>query len=204
MKKYTRLRKENRAAAENIAAYLKKHKAITQADFKTLWCKRRGWTAPSFYEKSIGSYYGLSQNYDTTIAFLCEHGIMTKESINGMAFFIATQKCIKSKPKNFFLEEIEILQSDIQKAVIFQQAAAGLLDPVVEGMAIAKVLGLTGDVAKEFGFKYPRVLENYQDEYLRVRLGEDATKYAIFNMVAFPKEYFITSNYIRIDDVPIP
>ena len=99
------LSKKNMDVAYNVARYLRNHKAISLVDFKKLFCKIRGWQAWNFRSgKSIEAhkYYSLGQNYETTINFLIDQGIMKKLYVSGFTLFIATSKCARSQEKNWF------------------------------------------------------------------------------------------------------
>jgi hypothetical protein len=104
MSKPTVLRAANMEAAKNITKILKRYKAITYKEFRDIWCRSRGWKNPwknEYNDKSPGEYYGLAQNYDTTIAFLIEQGLMTQHRINGLRIFVATPLCYRGKLKMF-------------------------------------------------------------------------------------------------------
>jgi len=108
MKKQT-LKAANLKAAKDIAIVLSARKAISYTEFKELWLKSRRWEHPFKYWhmkrgeecESAGKYYGLGQNYLTTIQFLIDHGLATKVRVNGLLLFVATPLCYKGKLKMF-------------------------------------------------------------------------------------------------------
>ena len=99
------LNKENMEAAYKVARHLKKHKTLSREDFLNLFYVSKGWKG---YYNRKGEYvppcktYTLAQNYERFIAFLINHGVMTKIKVNNFTVFVATQKCVRAKEENWF------------------------------------------------------------------------------------------------------
>ena len=102
------LNKEHTKIAYDMARYLKKHKVISREDFLNRFYLLKGWKG--WYSRT-GNYiepykiYTLASNYVRFIAFLINHGIMSKTKVNGFVVFVATQKCVRSKEENWFKQK---------------------------------------------------------------------------------------------------
>jgi len=182
---YQKLYPRNRQAAVAITRYLKKHKVISAADFKDEWRKSR--KMPQAH---------LGQNFDTTIQFLYDHGIITGGTVNGHNFYFATQKCARTLMENMFREFETVLQSEIQQGIFLQKLNQNLVSNELEGEVIANILNLRPDTCILFAKMYASIAPGYVDDKQTERmLGEDYKKYAIINTLSmFP-------NVKRIDDV---
>jgi len=150
-KKYNcpNLRERNLTTAKLIASDLKAEKCISNEAFIQKMIKyRRSHTLDRHYK-----------NFETIIAFLRWHNIVTKENINGLVVWVATQKCVRSKPENLFIVKQEVLKRDITTALEYQKLNGGLVNFDVEGRVIAeRILKLKGQTCVEFITAYNKIM----------------------------------------------
>jgi hypothetical protein len=158
-KTYQKLRSENLEVAKVIFNYLQEHKAITNAKFVALFQKTRGWSP----------WNTLSHNFDTVKAFLTDHGLITTEKINGTLFYVATQKCWRSKTfENTTKEVQEVTNSDIDKAIQYVTLNNNMVPAEYEGPVVANMLGLEGYHWKYFVSLYNFGIPSWMDIKFKV------------------------------------
>lgn len=174
--KYQKLRPANLQAARLIYENLKQSKCLSAADFKRIFLQSRT-NLPSDAQFN---------NWETTVRFLEQHGLMTQELINGLTVYMATQKCVRTKSfKNATVEYQTVLQSNIQKAIQLQKLNANLVPAEIEGTVIANLLELEGTLKMQFIKWYPEAKLDMIDEHMDF-LGEDRALYAIIRCIDTP------------------
>jgi hypothetical protein len=141
--KYQRLQTANFVAATKIALILKKRKAISEREFAQIFADSKG-IRPYCH----GSFNKLM---DTTKDFLIQHNVVSYHRINNLIIWVATQKCVRSKIENMFVEYQTVTNTNIDKAIAWQKVNAGMVPAEIEGKVIAtNILGLTGKVVSEY------------------------------------------------------
>ena len=151
-KTYQQLQHANLEAAKIIYNALKVEKAISYERFSQLYCRRPGGAHRS------GSFNNLIK---TTHTFLYDHGLMTREIINGLIVYVATQKCFRTKSFENATRKYQIVSNlNIDKAIKYVELNDDSVPAEFEGPVVANILGLEGRVWKYFVNSY-----NYQEEW---------------------------------------
>src|SRR6056297_1902878 len=144
-KKYQKLSADNHLAAREIWEELKEEKCISQDQFEIVYANARG---ISYGGRKSGSFHNL---YKTTQQFLFDHGLMTKEFINGLIIYVATQKCFRCKTfENATKEVQEVTNSDIDRAIGYVVLNNNQVPAQYEAPIVANMLGLEGGHWKYF------------------------------------------------------
>jgi hypothetical protein len=155
-KKYQKLQEKNLRAAAHIYEYLKERKVVSEKTFGDLYCEAKPSTRGGSFDTLIR----------TTRQFLYDHSLMTTQNINGLIIHTATQKCFRSKSfKNATIEVQEVKQSDIQKAIQYQELNNGMVPAEIEGKVIANILGLEGRHVDSFVHVYAYLDGQYPNLY---------------------------------------
>jgi hypothetical protein len=154
------LRSENLKAAKAIYEVLKTEKCISDKRFKEIFHKSRGVNARYFYH---------FKNYESTIQFLKDHGLMTSpksEDSNGFRIYVATQKCVRTK-------------SFENATIVFQEVSDKQLDEAIKYVKISQPYGKVEDIAKVVTYNILKLTGNVAKEYNKL--------------------FYITYNYIMED-----
>jgi hypothetical protein len=144
-KKYQKLSSDNHFAAREIWEELKTEKVLSQENFEINYANARG---ISYGGMKSGSFHNL---YKTTQQFLFDHGLMTKELINGLIVYVATQKCFRCKTFENATKVAQVTTDAlIDKAIAYVEINNNQIPAEFEGPIVANMLGLDGKVWKEF------------------------------------------------------
>jgi hypothetical protein len=136
-KTYQTLQANNKDAAKLIYNALKKDKAISEKRFGDLFCQRPGGA------RRGGSFDTLTR---TTKQFLFDHGLMTKEYINGLILYVATQKCFRTKNFENATRICQVTSNDaIDRAIEYVKLNNNMVPAEYEGPIVATMLGLEGE-----------------------------------------------------------
>jgi len=169
-KTYQTLQPENLSAANIIYKALKKDKAISEKRFGDLFCQRPGGA------RRGGSFDTLTR---TTKQFLFDHDLMTKEYINGLILYVATQKCFRTKNFENATRICQVTSNDaIDRAIEYVKLNANWMAAEYEGPVVASMLGLEGETCKYFVATYKYQEEWNPNEHCRLPI-----KYKVINPV---------------------
>ena len=152
-KKYQQLRSEgNKRAAQMLFDALKRDKVMSQHTFDQIYMRANG------IRYKHGAFNKL---FATTVEFLKDHDLVTREIINGLIVYVATQKCFRTHTfENATVEYQTVLELDIDQAIKYVELNNGAVPAEFEGPVVANILKLEGKVWKFFVNSY-----KYQEEW---------------------------------------
>lgn len=145
--KYQRLQRENTLVAYDVAKQLKEHKVLSDKDYKNIFFQ---------IKVNCGDH---PKNFESVTHFLFQHGIMTSTMINGFRIYVATQKCVKAKKENLFVEEHYVMRSSYDKAKAYIAINLGRVPVDIEAKIIAEnIFYLPKEMKKEFIKNYTEIM----------------------------------------------
>jgi hypothetical protein len=104
---------------------------------------------------------------------------MTKELINGLIVYVATQKCFRSRTFENATKEYQMTSDElIDKAIAYVEINNSQVPAKFEGPIVANMLGLEGKVWKEFVDYYV-----YQETWHIVHHYNLSIKYKVIGVV---------------------
>jgi hypothetical protein len=131
---------------------LKRDKVMSQETFDGIYMKANN------IRFKHGSFNKL---FATTVEFLKDHDLVTRQIINGLIVFTATQKCFRTHTfENATVEYQTVSNTNIDRAIKYVELNDDAVPAEFEGPVVANILGLEGKVWKFFVNSY-----NYQEEW---------------------------------------